>query len=295
MGQANYGLEEEMKLEPGPKAGWRARLARLGAHRRQYARGSDWLLSFYQRALLRLPKVPLPFRGEVRAVHLVSWPGPLYVRLNTSDWYVLEEVFLDKVYEPATRRETRQLRHIIDLGANTGFSTLWWRKHYSEAEIIAVEPDRENSLMFARNVSAQEDSEKIELVRACVAGKSRKVALDRTGGSWRFRMSDRDGVEAGDTEADEVVEALTLPQIMEEARVTGSIDLLKCDIEGAEAEVFADCAAWIGRVRQLIVEVHRPYTVRALLEDLAHGGGRFELYHRVAAPDGSQLVFLEQL
>ncbi len=289
-----------MKHEPGRKAGWRERLARLGAHRREYARGSDWLFSFYHRALLRLPKIPLPFRRRVRAVRLVSWPAPLYVRLNTSDWYVLEEVFLDKVYEPATLRETHQLRRIVDLGANTGFSALWWRKHYAEAEIIAVEPDRENSLMFERNVAGQEETEKIQLVRACVAGSPRRVALDRTGGSWRFRMSDRDEVEADKVKADDAgegdaIEALTLPQILEEAGATGTIDLLKCDIEGAEAEVFADCAAWIGQVRQLVVEVHKPYTVEALLEDLAHGGGYFELYHRVSGPDGSELVFLEQL
>ena len=266
---SDYGLEQETKFQitDWRKRGWRARLARLRAHRQGYARSLDWLFSFYHRALLRLPSVPLPFRRRVRAVRLASMPAPVYVRLNTSDWYVLEEVFLDQVYEPATLRETGKVERIVDLGANTGFSALWWRKHYAQALIVAVEPDRENSLMFARNVAGHAEAEKIQLVRACVAGSPRKVALDRAGGSWRFRMSERDPLEA-----DEAIEALTLPQILEETGMAGSIDVLKCDVEGAEAEIFADCAAWIGLVKQLIVEVHRPYTVEALLEDLSHGG-----------------------
>ncbi len=48
-----------------------------------------------------------------------------------------------------------------------------------------------------------------------------------------------------------------------------TIDLLKCDIEGAEQEVFADCASWLHRVRNLVIELHEPYLADRFLQDIA--------------------------
>jgi len=56
----------------------------------------------------------------------------------------------------------------------------------------------------------------------------------------------------------------------------GILDLLKCDIEGAEREVFAACDAWIGRVRCMVVEVHDGLGIPELAHALARAGGRFE-------------------
>jgi hypothetical protein len=46
------------------------------------------------------------------------------------------------------------------------------------------------------------------------------------------------------------------------------VDLLKCDIEGAESEVFSNCCSWIGLIKNLVAEIHPPYTTQALLSDL---------------------------
>jgi hypothetical protein len=73
------------------------------------------------------------------------------------------------------------------------------------------------------------------------------------------------------------VEALTIPQLLERASAAGAVDLLKCDIEGAEQELFADCSAWIGRVRNILIEVHRPYTTEMFLADLGRAGARFDV------------------
>ena len=69
-----------------------------------------------------------------------------------------------------------------------------------------------------------------------------------------------------DSEGD-AVEVMTMPQVLESTEVESSIDLLKCDIEGAESQVLADCAGWIGRVRNLVIELHAPYTREAFLAD----------------------------
>lgn len=214
--------------------------------------------------------------------------APLYVRLGTSDSYVLEEVFLDKVYEPINQRHLGDVRNIVDLGANTGFTIRLWQTLYPGARIVAVEPDAENLKMCKYNSVAGVELHRLELVEACAAGNARAVALDRSGGAWRFSMRDLD------CSGTDEVRALTLPQILESCPVNVPIDLLKCDIEGAEEEVFADCGSWIGRVKSMVVELHRPYSSEQFLEDVRRGGTHFEVYHHTALDGESELIFLER-
>jgi hypothetical protein len=126
------------------------------------------------------------------------------------------------------------------------------------------------------------------MVQACAAGSARSVFLDRSAGAWRFSMRDFDHSST------EGVPALTLPQILESWAVDVPIDLLKCDIEGAEEEVFADCSAWIGRVKKMVVELHQPYSSERFLEDVRRGGAHFEVYHHTALAGESELIFLKR-
>lgn len=52
-----------------------------------------------------------------------------------------------------------------------------------------------------------------------------------------------------------VVAGVTFADVLAQCKTPEIIDLVKCDIEGAETEVFADGSAWICRVRFLIVEL----------------------------------------
>jgi len=99
---------------------------------------------------------------------------------------------------------------------------------------------------------------------------------------------------AGSAVAAEAVPAMTLLHVLERAGIapTTSIDLLKCDIEGSEREVFADCASWISRVRNLIIEVHGDYTPDQFMEDLRRAGGRFELYETITDPSHAVLFLV---
>ena len=65
--------------------------------------------------------------------------------------------------------------------------------------------------------------------------------------------------------------------LLARAGFTGEVDLLKCDIEGTEKELFAGCAPWIGRVRHLAVETHPPYTPDDLYAALGAAGWEFDV------------------
>ena len=158
-----------------------------------------------------------------------------------------------------------RFRQVLDLGSNVGFTIRMWREMFPQARIIGVEPDPGNMLVCRMNAESIPDGN-VKLIQACVDGKPGTVLLDRTESEHRFHIAD----EPSDMTIE--VNALTVLQILERANAEEEIGLLKCDVQGAEQAIFADCKSWISRVRNLIVEVHPPYTGDMLLADLAKNG-----------------------
>jgi FkbM family methyltransferase len=231
----------------------------------------------------------------LRQVQLRGETTPVWVRLGSSDWYVMEEIFLHGEYGPLQSQPPAQVRNVVDLGANVGMSTLLWLKLFPGARIVAVEPDAENFQMIRRQLQGVSGASGVIPIRACAAGRARTVRLTSGTAEWAFSMKE---VEAGKVggkvaggEGLQEVPALTMPQILAEANMTGPIDLLKCDIEGAEAELFDDCAQWIGRVRYLAIELHAPYTVERLVSDLKRNGAKLSVLQRQDKGD-LQVLFM---
>lgn len=240
--------------------------------RKRFARLRDWLISLYDVGLRLGPRVPLPLRNRPWPVKVREQSDPLYLRLGRSDGFVLKEIFLENVYGPTLANLQGPVRQIVDLGANVGLSVRLWLEKFPDAKILAVEPDPGNFETLKQNITAtQQAMNRAFIFRVCVAGKPGKVYLDRSAEDCAIHVTDQ---PTGDP-----VDAKTLPTLLDNARFTGDIDLLKMDIEGAEADVLADCSGWIGRVKLFVIELHGTYTQPRLMEDLARNGGQFDLVH----------------
>jgi FkbM family methyltransferase len=162
-------------------------LARRWSERLLYAQKRDWLLSLYDRALRRPLGKWLPGRGKSVAVHLKKNPEPLFVRLGSTDWLVLEEIFIKGEYDSLSRLKLTDVKQIVDLGANVGFSVRLWQQLYPGACVVAVEPDPDNVAAILRNCPA---SPQTIIVQACVANSARRVQIERSGGAWGIQMVD---------------------------------------------------------------------------------------------------------
>ncbi len=252
------------------------------ANRRHYVGTRDWLLSLYNRALLRIGSRWLPARGRLVAVRVREAADPFYLRLGSTDWLVLEEIYFHGEYDSLSRIQLGNVRQIVDLGANVGLSVRLWRQRFPDAAVLAVEPDPENVRALERNCPMDG---KTRVVQACVAGSARTVQIDRSNGAWGVRMVD----ESPDQHRISV-KAMPLSEILAEANITGSIDLLKCDIEGAEAEVFGNCAEWIGRVRALILEIHAPYTLSQWQTDIQAAGAHMDVVCTIKSDSNAVVV-----
>jgi FkbM family methyltransferase len=167
--------------------------------------------------------------------------GSIYLRRESKDQAVFDKIFVAKEYDNDLGRP----QFIVDAGAYTGLSSLFFASKYPDATVVALEPEASNFNMLLLNTKTCRN------IRPMKAGLwSHRAFLriqDSRASTWAFRVAE-DPTGHG-------VEAVAIPDIMSDFGV-GQIDVLKMDIEGSEFEVLGQCSSWIGFVRALIIELH---------------------------------------
>jgi FkbM family methyltransferase len=266
---------------------WASAFSRRWKERQYYGTTYGWLAAMYDRTLSRLRRWPLPARKAICPVRLRGLSDPLYARLGSSDFLVIDELFFRREYDFLFAGNREQVKLVVDLGANCGYSTVLWLIHFPQARVIAVEPDASNLAVLRRNVASFGGDDRVSVIEACAAGHSRMVHLNRSGQEWEYSMTD--GVEG----ASQAVPALTVPEILARCGVEGPIDLLKCDIEGAERELFETAGSWLHRVQAMLVEVHAPFRGQDLDKIVRRHGCEFQMTP-ASAPAPNQLFYFRR-
>ncbi len=209
-------------------------------------------------------------RAKECSLNLKVLPTPLTLRRTNSDIFVVRDVFESEDYGFVKKMGLPADARILDLGANIGLASLYFASLFPKSTILAVEPDGANCDLLERNCEPLISAGRMTLVRGFVGGEDGSAAIDRSDQSWGFK-------KAGPAEAGkESIPCLSVPSLLG-IRPMERIDLVKCDIEGSEAEVFANCASWIGQVENLIIEVHPPYSTERLHEDLRRASWEFDI------------------
>ena len=234
-------------------------------NRRFYSSGRDAMAAFTLRVAATGPGARvLPHRERALSVRALA--APVYVRQPGEDIFAVKEIFEYGEYEAASRWRLAECATVIDLGANIGLATRYFAALAPSARFVAVEPDPDNVRILRMNCRSLIEAGRLQVLEAFVGADAGMATIDRSRGSLGFRMAS--GVE-GDQ-----IRRVGIDTVLNSA-TAHEIDLLKCDIEGAEEELFRACSGWISRVRHLIVETHAPYTPARLEADLRSNGWRF--------------------
>lgn len=183
----------------------------------------------------------------------ISGVGMVHVRTRDSDFTTLRQVFRDREYEIAPPHARKAIADhysrivasgnvpvIIDAGANIGAASMWFRKAYPEAQIIAVEPDPGNAAVLRRNCG-----ERMVLLEAAIGGEPGFVEVIANGRSWGSQTE----------RASKGVPIVTVDQIAQMIP-NSELFIAKIDIEGFESDLFNVNTGWIDRVPVIIVEPH---------------------------------------
>lgn len=196
--------------------------------------------------------------GDTR-IHIPGVQTPVVVRTYDSDIIVFWEIFVKQCYQ---NKIPDTAKVIVDGGANTGLSTVYFTERFPHAKVIAIEPEGHNLEILKTNCSRYPN---VSVVKSAIWGEKThlRIANPQSSG-WGFV------VEATTEDDPQGFPATTISEIVSEFDLE-SIDLLKLDIEGSERSVFSsNDTSWLNRVESLIVELHdyerpgcRPPVMRA--------------------------------
>lgn len=218
-------------------------------------------------------------------------PLALHCRPGTSDFVTFLEVFVVGEYAAARQTVGPPVRWVVDLGTNVGFSVAYFAALWPEAAFVGVEPDDGNLAAARRTLAPLLDAGRAHLHRNFIGARPRQARVARAGvGPNEYRLAESAGGSVGASTGDEV-EVVTVAHLLDRHDIA-TVDLLKCDIEGGERELFSDCRAWIGRVRHVVAELHDGLDDDWLLARLAENGGAFARRQVERRHDGAMLVWL---
>jgi FkbM family methyltransferase len=185
------------------------------------------------------------YRHPVVAVRIKGYQQPAYIRLGSSDAYVLEQIFFQCEYSPLGATIPQPMT-MVDCGANIGLSALYFLHRYPDLKVIVVEPDPQNMRMCKRNLAPF--AERTSFVQAGVW--SRPAGLLLSGSGWGVKVRE---ANPGEAPAVQGIDILSLLRMTPD----GEIGLLKVDIEWSEIVVFGNGSeAWLPSVRNIAIELH---------------------------------------
>lgn len=183
--------------------------------------------------------------GNKRTIEC-RFPGirsTIVLRPGHFDLKVLRAVLLEEEYRVEL---TEAPAVIVDAGAHIGLSAVYFANRYPEARIFSLEPNPENFAVLKANVAAYDSVHPINA--ALWHSRENLHWVDPDADDWAYRVTQSE-------DSPDTIPAIDLDSLRSEHGID-RIDLLKVDIEGAEAEVFSHNTGWIDAVRVIAIELH---------------------------------------
>jgi FkbM family methyltransferase len=175
---------------------------------------------------------------------------PLICRSNTSDIDVFKQIFVGREYSCFDDLSNVDL--VIDCGANVGYSSAYFLTRFPNCNIICVEPDLSNFMILEKNLAPYKD--RVKLIRSGIWSHSTGLKILEApygdGREWAVQVRECKAGEAPEMQATDI------GTLLRESGAT-KISILKIDVEGAEAVVFAkNCESWLPFTDNIVIELH---------------------------------------
>ena len=179
-----------------------------------------------------------------------------------------------------------QPKLILDCGANIGTSAVYFANKYPDAQIYAIEPEKNHVKLLQFNTVFYDH---IHAINSAIWGKETSVDVqfsDLYPNSPLAFMVHETSKKSPDALKTTTVGALFKASGFDE------IDFLKMDIEGAEKEVFSapDVDSWLSKVKVMTIELHdrmKPGCSDAFFKAVSKYHWHFELR-------GENLIFMRE-
>lgn len=198
--------------------------------------------------------------SEVKGYDVPGYDARIFLRRTIADHATFRQCLVNRQYDflglaQAQRllqryRDTLNQGHrplIIDGGANIGLATLWFARHFPEAQIVAVEPDEANFSILQKNTRHLGD--RVTLVQGGVWHRNARLGiLNPQDGAAAFRVAELPQESAAG------IPAFSIDDLCRRVD-TASPLIVKLDIEGSQAHLFSANTGWVARTDLITLEL----------------------------------------
>jgi FkbM family methyltransferase len=200
------------------------------------------LAYYYLKSLIN--RFALKTRPSNHRISILFAGEPLYFRDN---WFDPRSVYtaFSNDYTALDRDIFRGISTFVDVGANMGLISRCARRASPGCKIVCFEPLKENAELCKLN----NPGVVVETLGVGSKEGKTKLLVDGSG----FMAS---SLKFGYHQAEREVGVVTLDAYFSKASDFGSIDLIKIDVEGMEAEVLRGGKKTIQRAKKVVVEIH---------------------------------------
>ncbi len=208
--------------------------------------------------------------GKSPKEHLLNFKYPtpvgrikLRVRENGgSDAFIISEVFDQECYHIVPDGE---VKHILDLGSNAGFSVVYFSRAFPGASLACVEPMTDNIRLLKTNLALNNITATV--FYAAAAASDGRLEMATSEKDYGHKVNDIVfGKEIAGVTVE--VEALSVQTMLDRLRWQ-EIDLLKIDIEGYEGILLTQNNHWLQKVKLMIIEIHEHVSVDEIISIMA--------------------------
>jgi FkbM family methyltransferase len=215
--------------------------------------------------LLRCIETANGARQQPEVVSLNALQHPIYLRPGSAD----AKTAINNVI----RQEYGQFdlppspRWMIDAGAYIGDTAAYFLSRFPSLKVIALEPNEENHDLASRNLLPY--GERAILLKKGLSSSSQSACFagDGTGGAIASEGKK--------------IECISLAELLDKYSIP-QLDILKMDIEGAEAAIFeSHPESWLPRVDLIILEIHGPQIEVLVSKVLLESGFAMRQYRSV--------------
>jgi FkbM family methyltransferase len=214
---------------------------------------------------------PISVRFSPEDVVEVELEG-MSIALDSADISVSEPMIRDREYEPNITNVLRQLLQpgmtFLDVGANVGYYSLLGASLVGPGgHVIGIEPNSENCRLILRSLELNQYSNVTILPVALAEETGWSYFVNHLGSNGSLSESPTGSLNGW---------GQIVPTLRGDSFLKGPIDVIKMDVEGAEARVVAGLASLIDECKPVIVtEVSHEMLTRVSGSGLAEFLGWF--------------------
>ncbi len=192
------------------------------------------------------------FRTHIAERLAVQLDGlQVWFRPCQGELYLYKEIIADQAYERLPAFRVRPGWCVFDVGANIGVFTLNAAGKRRCHRVYAIEPDPETFARLLKNLQSNALGNVVAIQKA--AGKGPAITPFARGPASTLGHLCPSAAQATGSEL--VVEVVTLASVIQQHRIR-VVNLLKLDVEGAEADVLRGAEPELHRIERIVMEYH---------------------------------------